>query len=93
MSFNSSTQIPVDLHEQLLNVPSAEKEKCTNFFLERFFVGSSLFISHLMHNSDLFEKHLAHHEGIKELCPILGNFLLGTESEVREAFKIHGYLS
>ncbi len=85
--FNSSTQIPVDLHEQLLHVSSAEKEKCT------LFAGSSLFISHLMHNSDLFDKHLAHHEGIKELCPILGNFLLATESDVSEVFEIHCYLS
>jgi hypothetical protein len=57
-----------------------------------WFFFSSLFLSHLMHYSDLFDKHLAHHEGIKDVCPILGNFLLATESEVREMYT-HGYLS
>jgi serine/threonine protein kinase len=32
----------------------------------------------------LFDRHLAHRNGIKDVCPILGNFLLAAESEVSD---------
>jgi hypothetical protein len=69
-------QISSNLHENLLRAASSQTEKCT--------FDSCLFISHLTQASALFDKHLAHREGIKHVCPILGNFLLATDSEVRE---------
>ncbi len=71
-------QIPANLHENLLQATSLETEKCT-FYCILFMFGINF-----TQTSALFHKHFAHahREGIKDISPILGNFLLAAESEV-----------
>ncbi len=75
--YDNTIQISSNLHEHLLLASSLEIEKCRSFYL-RFLMVS--FAPHMP--SALFEKHLAHRNSIKDVGPILGNFLLAAETEV-----------